>query len=164
MKYISLWWVFSRKDCDYVNLLNLSLSHNPNICEEMHSKCITIYIYIRTSYVINTFRYNYVLQPTYMMNMACMIVLQSRYLSSYYNWVTEEFEDTKGVIRIRKSKKDRQLNGKGGYHIIIDQVKLIFWQHMVTLYALVVLLLYICICSVSGLFIRAGIFWPSIPK
>ena len=24
----------------------------------------------------------------------------------------EEFEDTKGVIRIRKSKKDRQLNGQ----------------------------------------------------
>ena len=37
---------FSRKDCDYVNLFNLSLSHNLNICEEMHSKCITIYIYI----------------------------------------------------------------------------------------------------------------------
>ena len=26
--------------------------------------------------------------------------------------VQEEFEDTKGVIRIRKSKKDRQLNGQ----------------------------------------------------
>jgi hypothetical protein len=26
--------------------------------------------------------------------------------------VQEEFEDTKGVIRIRKSKKDRQLNGR----------------------------------------------------
>jgi len=26
--------------------------------------------------------------------------------------VTEEFEDTKGVIRIRKSKKDRQHNGQ----------------------------------------------------
>jgi hypothetical protein len=26
--------------------------------------------------------------------------------------VQEEFEDTKGVIRIRKSKKDRQHNGK----------------------------------------------------
>jgi hypothetical protein len=26
----------------------------------------------------------------------------------------EEFEDTKGVIRIRKSKKDRQRNGKKG--------------------------------------------------
>jgi len=25
----------------------------------------------------------------------------------------EEFEDTKGVIRIRKSKKDRQHNNKG---------------------------------------------------
>jgi RNase P/RNase MRP subunit POP5 len=24
----------------------------------------------------------------------------------------EEFEDTKGIIRIRKSKKDRQLNGQ----------------------------------------------------
>ena len=26
--------------------------------------------------------------------------------------VQEELEDTKGVIRIRKSKKDRQLNGQ----------------------------------------------------
>ena len=26
--------------------------------------------------------------------------------------VQEEFEDTKGVIRIRKSKKDRQHNGQ----------------------------------------------------
>jgi hypothetical protein len=26
-------------------------------------------------------------------------------------WIQEEFEDTKGVIRIRKSKKDRQHNG-----------------------------------------------------
>ena len=29
--------------------------------------------------------------------------------SSYLNW-QEEFEDTKGVIRIRKSKKDKQHN------------------------------------------------------
>jgi hypothetical protein len=27
-------------------------------------------------------------------------------------WVLEEFEDTKGVIRIRKSKKNRQHNGQ----------------------------------------------------
>jgi hypothetical protein len=27
-------------------------------------------------------------------------------------WPKEEFEDTKGVIRIRKSKKDRQHNGQ----------------------------------------------------
>ena len=27
-------------------------------------------------------------------------------------WLIEEFEDTKGVIRIRKSKKDRQHNGQ----------------------------------------------------
>jgi hypothetical protein len=31
--------------------------------------------------------------------------------SSYLNW-QEEFEDTKGVIRIRKSKKDKQHNDK----------------------------------------------------
>jgi hypothetical protein len=27
-------------------------------------------------------------------------------------WIQEEFEDTKGVIRISKSKKDRQHNGQ----------------------------------------------------
>jgi len=27
-------------------------------------------------------------------------------------WMKDEFEDTKGVIKIRKSKKDRQHNGQ----------------------------------------------------
>jgi hypothetical protein len=32
--------------------------------------------------------------------------------TSGFNIILEEFEDTKGVIRIRKSKKDRQHNGQ----------------------------------------------------
>ena len=31
---------------------------------------------------------------------------------NHSNWLQEEFEDTEGVIRIRKSKKNRQHNGQ----------------------------------------------------
>jgi hypothetical protein len=34
------------------------------------------------------------------------------YFISSTRFESEEFEDTKGVIRIRKSKKDRQYNGQ----------------------------------------------------
>jgi hypothetical protein len=37
---------------------------------------------------------------------------QSKLPTITYNLVKEEFEDTKGVIRIRKSKKNRQHNGQ----------------------------------------------------
>ena len=39
-------------------------------------------------------------------------VLYIRYLRFYYTPIQEEFEDTKGVIRIRISKKNRQHNGQ----------------------------------------------------
>ena len=39
-------------------------------------------------------------------------VLYIRYLRFYYIPIQEEFEDTKGVIRIRISKKNRQHNGQ----------------------------------------------------
>jgi hypothetical protein len=40
------------------------------------------------------------------------IILESRYMTQ------EEFEDTKMIIRIRKSKKDRHHNGKKGQTMI----------------------------------------------
>ena len=39
-------------------------------------------------------------------------VLYIRYLRFYYIPIQEEFEDTKGAIRIRISKKNRQHNGQ----------------------------------------------------
>jgi hypothetical protein len=45
--------------------------------------------------------------------MMCAIVLLVNYQTTRnLNFKLDEFEDTKGVIRIRNSKKDRQHNGQ----------------------------------------------------
>ena len=46
--------------------------------------------------------------------MELLFVFKFYFISStrFESFESEEFEDTKGVIRIRKSKKDRQYNGQ----------------------------------------------------
>jgi hypothetical protein len=39
-------------------------------------------------------------------------VLDTSNVNNYRDTIKNEFEDTKGVIRIRKSKQDRQHNGQ----------------------------------------------------
>jgi hypothetical protein len=48
------------------------------------------------------------------MNQETIICIQDKHSKHSYTFIVqqEEFEDTKGVIRIRKSKKDRQHNGQ----------------------------------------------------